>query len=91
MKIYNGLDNLRGRKQLAKERGVPVMDMCGGHGLTTNMNLALCNGYIGELHIRPTPIADAVNLAIRGKRIQGVALFYYGTPDDRLKRIFGYE
>lgn len=57
---------------------------------TTNLETALAGGYIGEVPIEPRPIADAVHLALTGRRLWRGTIFYYGDYDDELDELFGY-
>jgi hypothetical protein len=50
----------------------------------------LAGGYIGEVPIEPRPIADAVHLALTGRRLWRGTIFYYGDYDDELDELFGY-
>ena len=50
----------------------------------------MAGGYIGEVPIEPRPIADAVHLALTGRRLWRGTIFYYGDYDDELDELFGY-
>ena len=58
---------------------------------TTNLELAMANGYIGEITLVPKPTTNAVR-SVLGLRERGVfTVFYYGEHDAELDELFGYE
>ena len=57
---------------------------------TTDLATALAGGYIGEVPIEPKQGADAVHLAITGRRLWRGIVFYYGDHDEELDELFGY-
>jgi hypothetical protein len=57
---------------------------------TTDLTVALANGYIGEVRIMLKPIAHAVHVALTGRRIRPVTVYYYGARDSELDELFGY-
>lgn len=67
--------------------GIPILNMAGRWASTTNLQLALANGYIGEAHWYPDMVAYSVKLAL-GERMRMIKAIYYGTPDDYLKKLF---
>ena len=58
---------------------------------TLDINVAMVNGYIGEnfCDIRPSVNAIRKELGLKHLRDR-LHWFYYGTPDSRLKTMFGY-
>ena len=58
---------------------------------TRDATTALMNGYIGEIPIHPTPIANAVYYMFTGRYICDLLIFYYGERDKRLSNLFGYN
>lgn len=57
---------------------------------TTDLTTALNGGYIGETHITPRKIVNAVRLAVRHKPVKNVIVYYYGDHDIELDKLFGY-
>lgn len=61
-----------------------------GYKRTTDINVAMAGGYIGEIQMRPTIMA--LSIAATFKKVYKVfTIYYYGTIDDELKKKFGYE
>jgi len=71
--------------------GVPVFNMKGRWASTTNLQLALSNGYIGEAHWYPDMVAYSVKYALYGTTMRMIKAIYYGTPDDYLKKLFSIK
>ena len=69
---------------------VPVYEPDGDYHGTTSRTLAMANDYIGEYPFYPNRISYAVGLVF-GKRYKAFIGFYYGTPDEHLKELFGYK
>ena len=57
---------------------------------TTDLTTALAGGYIGEVPIEPKQVANAVHLALTGRRLWRGIVFYYGDNDEELDELFGY-
>lgn len=70
-------------------RKIPIIDLKGQFAATLDMDLALHNDYIGEVPIRPKALDRAMGL-IFGRILFTGTIFYYGTPDEELKKKFGY-
>ena len=56
--------------------------------VTTNKNKALVNHYFGEILMVPKKVAQAVAKEL-GKKYQTFWIYYYGTPNQRLRELFG--
>ena len=69
---------------------IPIIDLDGGFASTLDINLAMTNNYIGEIPINPKLLAFYMG-EIFGKHYKSFTVFYYGAPDERLKKLFGYE
>ena len=72
------------------EREIPVYEPDGQYHSTKDRDLAMANGYIGEYPFYPNKIAYSVGLCFK-RRYRPFVGFYYGTPDEHLKKLFGYE
>lgn len=57
---------------------------------TSDQATALMGGYIGEVTIIPMRIASEVRKALFGNPLTSVHMYYYGEPDARLRKLFGY-
>ena len=57
---------------------------------TTSIEIALANGYIGEVLIVATPIAKAIG-SLFGSVYKDHLIFYYGDHDEELDELFGYR
>ena len=66
-----------------------MIDLKGRYAATLDMHLALLNAYIGEVPIRPKTLDRAMGLIFNRVYFTGT-IFYYGTPDEDLKKKFGY-
>ncbi len=76
---------------MTKRKGIPVLSMNGEYGITRNLEFAMANSYIGEQVIYPRPLAFEITRMLSNRLIRPMHLFYYGTPDERLRKLFGYE
>ena len=81
------MPNIKKRRIKSKK---PPAHLNGGFKTTLNIDEAIANNYIGEIVIHPKKIAAAVGLFF-GSRYNSFVLYYYGTPDERLKKLFGYN
>ena len=68
---------------------VPVYDMRGTYASTTDPDLALANGYIGEETLRPKLLANAIRANMGLRQYLPMHVFYYGSPDAELREKFG--
>lgn len=66
------------------QKSYPIYDMGQAYGITTDLGLALANNYIGEQTVYPSPLASAMY------GLKPIHLIYFGTPDEHLKKLFGY-
>lgn len=71
-------------------RTIPIVDLHGRFAATEDEQFAFVNGYIGEMILYPRKLAKEIG-EILGITYRTIQVFYYGTPDDRLKDLFGYE
>lgn len=58
---------------------------------TTDLHTALTGGYVGETRVVPTLVADAVHLALTGRRLPSATVYFYGGLTDELADRFGYR
>ncbi len=59
--------------------------------VTRDIHVAMFNSYIGEVHVSPKYLSVVIHYLCTGRVLPPLHLFYYGEPDERLKRMFGYE
>jgi len=59
----------------------------GNNGITTNLKLAVSQGYIGEELILPCPIPEAVCRGLN-RRLLPIRLYYHGKPTPQLRKKF---
>ena len=71
-------------------RTVPIVDLHGGFAATEDEEFAFVNNYIGEMVLYPRKLSKEIG-AILDITYRTIPVFYYGTPDDRLKDLFGYK
>lgn len=69
---------------------VPIYDLKGGFASTFDLDLAMANNYIGEIHAQPTQLAIGMG-KVFGKRYGPATIYFYGTPDEELRRWFGLQ
>ena len=71
---------------------IPIVDLHGKWSITLNLSFAMANNYIGEVRVQPKQTAVAVLKNVKGGRMyKSWTNIYYGTPDERLKKLFGYS
>lgn len=58
---------------------------------TTNQNLAMQVGYIGEMIIHPDPVIRMMRWVFNRQHLLTIHFYYAGKPDDRLKELFDYD
>lgn len=57
---------------------------------TTDLQTALSNGYIGEVPIIPTAVANAVNVTLYGRQLWRGVVYYYGQRNAEMNELFGH-
>jgi hypothetical protein len=58
---------------------------------TGDLQIALANGYIGQVTVVPKPVASAVHAAVTGRRLPSWQMYYYGKQAEHLRALFGYD
>ena len=58
---------------------------------TTNQQVAMVGGYIGEVLILPNQLRNAIKIAMGLVPKRPVIVYYFGKSDDKLKKKFGYD
>ncbi len=61
------------------------------YGMTVMQNIAMSNDYIGEQLLTINPLSNAVSFALHGAFMPPTMMYYFGVPDDRLKKLFGVD
>ena len=51
----------------------------------------MCNDYIGEIPIKPKLLVNFVRWTMGLELYPNFTIFYYGTPDQHAKELFGLE
>ena len=75
---------------MKKERIIDCVDLEGGFATTLDLDVAMVNDYIGEIPVRPSAVAVFIG-RIFGKDYQPFTIYYYGTPDEYLRKLFYYD
>ena len=70
---------------------IPIVDLKDKYAITTDLSIALVNNYIGEITIIPILLTNAIRLELKLPQYKEELLIYYGTPNKRLKQLFGYK
>jgi len=70
---------------------VPILDMGDNWSMTADLGLAMSNNYIGEQTLRPKVLSAVVSEILTGKRLMATHVYYYGTPNARLRKLFYWD
>jgi len=61
-----------------------------GYVTTTKLDYEMFNNYIGEIPMSPKALS--FNIAkVFGRNLPDFTIYFYGKPDKRLSKLFGYE
>lgn len=69
---------------------IPRINHRGQYAATLDQDLAMLNGYIGEVPVRPKALDREMGL-IFGRIYFTGTVYYYGIPDEEIKKKFGYN
>lgn len=75
-------------RKLKKSRLIERRNTGERYIMTTNLQLAIRAGYIGQTMIRPNFLSAVIRIILGGNVTRPIHVFYGGVPDARVRKLF---